>query len=76
MRKTLISALVAAAVAVPAVAFAKVTDDMIKKDASTTGDILSWGMGTEGQRFSPLKDINVGNIGKLVPAWSFSFGGE
>lgn len=76
MRKTLVSALVAAAVALPAVGFAKVTDDMITKDAGTTGDILSWGMGTQGQRYSPLKDINTQNVGKLVPAWSFSFGGE
>lgn len=76
MRKTLISALVAAAVAVPAVASAKVTDAMIQKDAATAGDILSWGMGTEGQRYSPLSDINVDNVGRLVPAWSFSFGGE
>lgn len=76
MRKTLVSALVAAAVALPAVGFAKVTDDMLTKDASSTGDILSWGMGTQGQRYSPLKDITTQNIGKLVPAWSFSFGGE
>jgi alcohol dehydrogenase (cytochrome c) len=49
---------------------------MIEKDAATTGDVLSWGMGTEGQRFSPLKQINTGNVGKLVPVWSMSFGGE
>ncbi|MBT9596906.1 MAG: PQQ-dependent dehydrogenase, methanol/ethanol family, partial [Vitreoscilla sp.] len=55
---------------------AVVTDQMIENDASSTGDILSWGMGNQGQRYSPLKTINVGNIGKLVPAWSFSFGGE
>ena len=28
------------------------------------------------QRYSTLKQINTGNVGKLVPAWSFSFGGE
>ncbi|HEX4917124.1 MAG TPA: PQQ-dependent dehydrogenase, methanol/ethanol family, partial [Limnobacter sp.] len=49
---------------------------MIQNDAKSTGDVLSWGIGTEGQRYSPLKDINVSNVGKLVPAWSFSFGGE
>lgn len=76
MRKTLLSAMVATALAIPAVASAAVTDAMIQNDANTTGDILSWGMGTEGQRYSPLKDINVSNVGKLVPAWSFSFGGE
>ncbi|MFN3887002.1 MAG: PQQ-dependent methanol/ethanol family dehydrogenase [Aquabacterium sp.] len=53
-----------------------VTDAMLANDAKTTGDVLSWGIGTEGQRFSPLKTINTKNVGKLVPAWSFSFGGE
>lgn len=76
MRKTLLSAMIATALAIPAVASANVTDAMIQNDAKSTGDILSWGMGTEGQRYSPLKDINVSNVGKLVPAWSFSFGGE
>ncbi|AWI55497.1 PQQ-dependent dehydrogenase, methanol/ethanol family (plasmid) [Aquabacterium olei] len=55
---------------------AKVTDAMLANDAKTTGDVLSWGIGTEGQRFSPLKSINTKTVAKLVPAWSFSFGGE
>ncbi|WP_018411047.1 PQQ-dependent methanol/ethanol family dehydrogenase [Methyloversatilis thermotolerans] len=55
---------------------AGVTDRDIENDARTTGDVLSWGMGTEGQRYSPLDKINAGNIKNLVPAWSFSFGGE
>ena len=57
-------------------AHAVVTDQMIENDAKTTGDILSWGMGTQGQRYSPLKGINTGNVAKLLPVWSFSFGGE
>ncbi|EHR73619.1 PQQ-dependent dehydrogenase, methanol/ethanol family [Burkholderiales bacterium JOSHI_001] len=55
---------------------AAVTDQMIENDAKSTGDVLSWGVGTQGQRYSPLKSVNTGNVGKLVPAWSFSFGGE
>ncbi|MCR6666171.1 MAG: PQQ-dependent methanol/ethanol family dehydrogenase [Methyloversatilis sp.] len=55
---------------------AGVTDRDIENDAKTTGDVLSWGMGTEGQRYSPLDKINVGNVKNLVPVWSFSFGGE
>ena len=27
-----------------------------------------------GTRFSPLTKINTGNVKKLVPVWSFSFG--
>ncbi|WP_298829271.1 PQQ-dependent methanol/ethanol family dehydrogenase [uncultured Piscinibacter sp.] len=53
-----------------------VTDKMIEDDAKTPGDIVSWGIGQQGQRYSPLKQINPQTIGKLVPAWSFSFGGE
>jgi alcohol dehydrogenase (cytochrome c) len=53
-----------------------VTDADILNDAATTGDVLSWGMGTRGQRYSPLEQVNTKNVGNLVPAWSFSFGGE
>jgi alcohol dehydrogenase (cytochrome c) len=53
-----------------------VTDKMIENDAKSTGDVLSWGIGQEGQRYSPLKSINTSNVAKLLPAWSFSFGGE
>jgi alcohol dehydrogenase (cytochrome c) len=53
-----------------------VTDQMIQDDAKTGNDVLSFGLGTQGQRYSPLKQITPSNISKLVPAWSFSFGGE
>ena len=53
-----------------------VTDAMIDNDSKTTDDVLSWGMGPQGQRFSPLTQINTKNVSRLVPAWSFSFGGE
>jgi alcohol dehydrogenase (cytochrome c) len=55
---------------------AQVTNDMIGKDATTTNDVLSSGLGTQGQRFSPLTDVNAKSINKLVPVWSMSFGGE
>ena len=55
---------------------AQVTNDMITKDAATTNDVLSWGLGTQGQRYSPLTDVNAKSISKLVPVWSMSFGGE
>jgi alcohol dehydrogenase (cytochrome c) len=57
-------------------AHAAVTQAMIDNDAKSTGDIVSWGIGPQGQRYSPLKQINTGNINRLVPVWSFSFGGE
>jgi alcohol dehydrogenase (cytochrome c) len=54
----------------------RVTDAMIENDAASKGDVLSWGMGQRGQRHSTSTMINAGNVGNLVPAWSFSFGGE
>src|SRR4030095_16550988 len=57
-------------------ASAQVTDAMIVNDATTPGDVLSWGLGPQGQRYSPLTKVNTGNVKNLVPAWSFSMGGE
>ena len=76
MRPQLLSLLIAGACASIGAHAAGVTDAMIVNDATTTNDVLSSGLGTEGQRHSPLKQINTGNVAKLVPAWSFSFGGE
>jgi len=78
MKRTLISVLVGGAMLslTAATAMAAVTDKDIENDAKTTGDVLSWGMGTQGQRYSPLTKINAQTVKDLVPAWSFSFGGE
>jgi alcohol dehydrogenase (cytochrome c) len=75
MRARLLPLLITAAMASIG-ARAAVTDQMIENDARSPGDILSWGLGQQGQRYSPLKQINAGTIARLVPAWSFSFGGE
>lgn len=56
--------------------YAAVTDADILNDAKTTGDVVSYGLGTQGQRYSTLKTINSKNVSKMVPAWTFSFGGE
>ena len=53
-----------------------VTDEDILNDHNTPEDIVSYGMGTQGQRYSILEDLNTGNIQYLQPAWAFSFGGE
>ncbi|MES2941487.1 MAG: PQQ-dependent methanol/ethanol family dehydrogenase [Pseudomonadota bacterium] len=53
---------------------AGVTDAMIEKNSDKS--VLSWGMGQQGQRFSELTQINTKTVKQLVPAWSFSFGGE
>ena len=59
---------------VPAAFAVGVTDAMIEKNADS--GVLSWGMGQQGQRYSKLTQINTKTVGKLTPAWSFSFGGE
>ncbi|WP_457447568.1 PQQ-dependent methanol/ethanol family dehydrogenase [Roseateles sp. P5_E4] len=57
-------------------AAAAVTDQMIEASAKSGQEVLSWGLGTQGQRHSTLKQVNVGNVAKLAPVWAFSFGGE
>ena len=79
-KRTLIAATVATLVAatgmVGSAYAAGVTDEDIVNDATTTGDVVSFGMGTQAQRFSPLEQINLETVKDLVPAWSMSFGGE
>ena len=55
---------------------AEVTIEDIVNDAATPGDVVTNGIGPQGQRFSPLTGVNTETVGNLVPAWSFSFGGE
>ncbi|ATE62500.1 methanol/ethanol family PQQ-dependent dehydrogenase [Thauera sinica] len=66
----------AAALSLPAAAGADVSWDDIANDHKTPGDVLSYGLGLKAQRHSPLKQINTKTVAGLVPAWSFSFGGE
>ncbi len=75
MRLKLLPLLIVAALASIS-AHAVVTDQMIDNDAASPNDVLTSGLGTQGQRHSTLKSINRNTISKLVPAWSFSFGGE
>jgi alcohol dehydrogenase (cytochrome c) len=65
--------------AVPFAALAQTADDL-RKDGKTPGDVLVYGMGYAGQRFSPLSQINKDNVRRLVPVWAYSLsdlqGGE
>ena len=65
MQRKLSALLVSAALSVlwAQAAHAQVTDKMIEDDAKTPGDVLSWGIGTQGQRYSPLKQINTSTVG-------------
>ncbi|WP_218508490.1 PQQ-dependent methanol/ethanol family dehydrogenase [Variovorax sp. dw_308] len=75
MQLKLLTALISIGLAA-AGAHAQVTDKMIQSEATATGNILTWGINTQGQRYSPLKQVTSANAGKLLPVWAFSFGGE
>lgn len=57
-------------------AWAGVTDADIADDAKTTDQIVSYGMGLQGQRFSPLTTLNIETVKNLQPAYVLSYGGE
>jgi alcohol dehydrogenase (cytochrome c) len=50
------------------------TFDDLKKDGNggSTDNILTYGMGYQQQRYSPLKQINKQTVKRLVPVWSLS----
>jgi alcohol dehydrogenase (cytochrome c) len=52
------------------------TDADLMNDASTPGDVLTYGMGPRAQRFSPLTSVNTDTVGRMVPAYASSLGGE
>ncbi len=64
-----------AAILAGSTARAEVTAQDILNDQKTVEDVVTHGSGPRGQRYSPLANIDTGNVAHLVPAWSFSFGG-
>lgn len=77
-RRAVVTAVAAALLALGAAhaGAANVTDADVLNDATNTSQVVTFGMGTQGQRFSPLTAINTETVKDLVPVWSFSFGGE
>jgi len=53
-----------------------VTIDEIVNDSKSVADVLTNGLGQEGQRFSTLNQINTETVSRLVPAWTMSLGDE
>src|SRR5690606_28778619 len=76
LKRAAIASAIAIALAPAAHAVTNVTWEDILRDQESTGDVLTYGMGLKAQRYSPLKHIDTRNVSGLVPAWSFSFGGE
>jgi len=48
------------------------SDEALRLDSSSTGDVLTYGMGYGLQRYSPLDQIDVANVRRLVPVWTTS----
>ena len=57
-------------VANPLDTFTPVTDAMLQNPPA--GEWLTWRRGSDGQGFSPLKQINKPNVGELRAAWSWA----
>src|SRR3954471_5704953 len=67
----------ASAIALLAVATAHAqTLDDLKADGKSTDNVLTYGMGYHQQRYSPLNQIDKGNVKRLVPVWSLSMANE
>jgi alcohol dehydrogenase (cytochrome c) len=51
-----------------------VTDDMLLNADKDASNWLLYGRDYQTTRYSPLKQVNRENIGKLRPVWNLSFG--
>ena len=68
-RQSLTVALSSLAIALAGIGTAQaagVTDEDILKDAETTHQIVTHGLGTKGQRYSPLAKVNPDTVKDLV----------
>ena len=48
------------------------TLDDLKNDGKNTDNVLTYGMGYNQNRYSPLKQINKATVKRLVPVWNLS----
>jgi alcohol dehydrogenase (cytochrome c) len=64
--------LVALAFALASTAVLAQTAQDLVKDQNTPGDVLTYGMGYNNQRYSALKQISAGSVKRLVPVWNYS----
>ncbi len=76
LRKPFALKALCAAVALSSVSAWAVTDQEILDDAKSTDQIVTNGLGLQGQRYSTLDKLTVDNVTELRPVWGFSFGGE
>ncbi|MGO1206895.1 MAG: PQQ-dependent alcohol dehydrogenase PedH, partial [Pseudomonas putida] len=68
--------LVLSAMLLAGAAHAAVSNEEILQDPKNPQQIVTNGLGVQGQRYSPLDLLNANNVKELRPVWAFSFGGE
>lgn len=68
--------LVLSAMLLAGAAHAAVSTEEILQDPKNPQQIVTNGLGVQGQRYSPLDLLNANNVKELRPVWAFSFGGE
>jgi len=51
-----------------------IDDAALKKAGQSGDDWLTYGLNQAETRFSPLKEINAGNVARLAPAWAYEVG--
>ena len=68
--------LVFSAMLLAGAAHAAVSNEEILQDPKNPQQIVTNGLGVQGQRYSPLDLLNANNVKELRPVWAFSFGGE
>jgi len=73
MRAIASYAVLAFSVVIPA--FAQ-TQQELNNDGKNTDNVLTYGMGYNQNRYSPLREINKQNVKRLVPMWSLSLENE
>jgi alcohol dehydrogenase (cytochrome c) len=65
-------AIAAAAVFFCLISTSAQTLDELKNDGKNTENVLTYGMGYQLHRYSPLKQIDRSNVKRLVPIWNLS----
>ena len=77
MKRTLLAGVSVLGMAFAGAAMAAgVTDADLLNDGVNAKQVVTNGLGLAAHRYSPLTQINTSTVKNLVPAWSFSFGGE
>ena len=75
MRNLALGAALMAAVGIGA--HAQSNRDLVRDgNGGSTDNVLTYGMGYHQQRFSPLDQINKGNIKRLIPVWTQSLNND